>query len=298
MGKKTAPLTKIEYEAPFSFNIPQVHVDYITCTAKSQERRAALRRAAGSLLDIQVMAGYRRKSWQWLGYVGETVGSLKIGSRQDGDIVIVSGDLSELARKLLVGIPQNVSRLDIAFDVILGESDTVTARQWFSQKRGEVKTDEPRDEVCQIVNLNGGYTLYFGKREAELFGRVYDKGVQTGLLGPGVHWRLECEFKGRAAMSRWENLARTTQPQLLMAGWVKAFFLSRGFTWLIDMISNTEKAPRKVLFAKSPDSAIMWLQTQVAPAVKRLIDQGLAEEVERALGYQLNFQSDLERKET
>ena len=118
--------------------------------------------------------------------------------------------------------------------------------------------------------------------------RVYDKGVQSREEPPGVHFRAELETKGRAAYNRWIQLYTAKEPQLNMAHWIKDFAASRNLAWVSDRVAFARKPLRLKVFASTPETSIIWLKAQVAPALAKLINEGLIDEAEKALGYRLS----------
>jgi len=271
---------------------PSVALDWLTCTAKQEHSKEAMSYWCHIFGEVLKESDLKEKPWKWMSYDGYQIGPLKHGRRPDGDICIVHGDAAHVAFDMLKGVPNNVTRVDIRADVEFSEDQTDRVDKWYKREAEKAKADRLSD-VTMITNLNGGITLYLGNRKSEVMLRVYDKGAQQKTHPDGLKWRVEAEFKGRAAMSRWLGLCQTARPLDLAALYLKNAMLAKmWFVW-VDLIGETDVSrPTFKVEARDSENTISWLRTQVKPAIMRLIDDGDLERVEQALGYRLVTFSD------
>jgi len=265
------------------------HIDWLTCTAKNGPVRKTMKDTVEHMFELGCLDGRRRKPWRWLGYEGESVGSVRWGRRVDGDIVVASGEYAELAWLPLAGAQDNVSRIDLAQDFVFPDDHTPGVEEWWETQQEKIASGgSVQKPMTKIVNLEGGLTIYWGKRGSEVMLRVYDKGAQTKTRDIGEWWRVEAEFKGRAALNRWLRILGAADRRRAMTAFLQS--ISRSAEVPDFLVSSvTEFPPRLQLEASSNESSIAWLHTQVRPAIIRLEQDGLLERVEQALGYQLNL---------
>ena len=86
-----------------------------------------------------------------------------------------------------------------------------------------------------------GDTLYCGSRTSPTFGRLYDKGLQTGAAVAGRWFRYEVEYKGHVA----QQVAKEAhvQPVDGLAEWattqVRAWFMKRGIVPVFEKMGDT-----------------------------------------------------------
>lgn len=226
------------------------------------------------------------KPWAWQGYIGYSCGPCQIGERPDGTIVRLSSKSAHdwLASGLPAG--HNISRIDVAMTV-WGVSDQSKQIALHSvEAENERKTLQSRPFRVRLIDGFGdGDTLYVGHRTSELFVRIYDKErEQKDVPEWKTALRYECECK--------DDLARRVYERCILGGYSPAncaevltgLLARRGVMPLgSGRIRSAYIAPSH-LPKSSIESALSWLDVQVSPTVRRLIEAGYESEVWEALG--------------
>lgn len=257
-------------------------VDWLSCSAPRDERGDLLWETGTALLAAERGAGNREKPWRRFGLQGSLAGQVVLAFNAQHVFVQLSGERARTSWREPQMVASNTSRLDLQVTAKYDPSRTKT----LSDTCYRIATSHERNgrpaTAAIIHNSQGGSTLYLGSRSSDRFGRLYDKGVESGTEKPGVLWRWEVELKRAMAQLTAGELARVDVLEDEVAGLVEAHFerwglhpivLSTGF----DILSPF---PEQV----SDSRTLAWLETGVRPAVQRLIRAGKAAEVYRALG--------------
>lgn len=268
-------------------------VDWLTVTCKRSDHRGLIYREATRLFDQAKQAGWVQKPWKFKGYNGWKCAGLRWGSREDSDIVMLSGESAALNWMVFLSWATNVSRLDLAVTVSLMKPIKNVAKRVYAKKVADGKKPCRYAKTYSYVENNqGGQTLYIGSRASDQFARIYDKGKEDRSLSKiavGKIWRYEIEFKQyRARRVARQLLEQASQDfdgaRKSIGQTVYKWFLSRE----IPLIWQTDEglAYSTETYAKvtDVDTQLQWLSTQVSPTVKRLIEGGNGTQVLLALG--------------
>lgn len=228
----------------------------------------------------------REKPFYLHGYRGKQCGSVRVGLKDDKCLLMVTGPQAEhvfkVARKYLV----KYTRIDL--QVTLG-MDT-PCRGWASDQYHSPDLTGARDRgkiYMSLVQSPTGDTMYFNKRTSPTYGRMYDKSQDyMGVLGQ--FWRFEVEAKEELCDKLGRILEYLDEYETVAADYVVGWYGDRGICVPLgprDRVSIPEIPSGATGFQQTLD----WLARQVGPSVHTLIQAGLGEEVERALGIQLEF---------
>lgn len=281
-------------------------VDWLTVTVKRPAMRDRLLAEAMRLKEMYEAQGNRIQKWGMKGYRGWMCAGLRWGTRQDDDILMVSGQAAQVNWQPALEMADNVSRLDLACTLTLAEPMLNVALRAYSL----IITDPNKCEGCgkrkfsYVENSLGGQTLYVGSRASDQFGRVYDKGLESTkdpLAPAGVIWRYEVEFKSyRAKKVATSMLSRSKIDDLDdvaddIQHTVSRWFLGRGvnpiwtpgdgLAWALDIEAKVT----------DDEATLKWITTQVRPSVGRLVDRGKKDQVLEALGITVLRQDDLDK---
>jgi len=128
----------------------------------------------------------------------------------------------------------------------------------------------------------GGSTAYFGARQSEVYGRLYDKGVEAGTAPPGTVWRYEVELKGDRARFTAHELDLINALELDIASRVRWWFESWGVECAA--LARASLSSQIVVEHSDEQTQLEWLRTGVAPCIQRLLSRGREREVYDALG--------------
>lgn len=223
------------------------------------------------------------KEFQNRWYQGWKVGQVSWGFHKDrGWIFVASGEAANAIWEEALPARHRVTRVDLACDVLLSE---VTEYAKHSFTLLQQANSNMKRNYSLIENNKGGTTLYVGSRNSAQFGRLYDKGLQSGRQDLGLSWRYEVEFKRPLADAIMQGFASAHPDKRSVAiiDTVMQWFESRGVLVPMDgdrqqMITTTVQK-RVTTF----DRKLAWLRTQVRPSVKELVEAGLGGKVIDAL---------------
>lgn len=270
--------------------ILRADVDYITVTARLSQAGEVYNAARDVARDLEQT--FTPKRWRFYGYegwlyrVGE-LGHFAYGesmSEIQGCIVQASGVMSSRSWYRFNVAGNRVTRIDLAVDAKPAISEPGIAKEcyrWISNHGIKKRA------YSLIENTMGGETLYVGSRQSDSFGRLYDKGVQSGKGRPGELWRYEIELKAARAKEAYMNLLSLTGAR----GNIDSAICSTVYDWFdtrnVPPIFRRNSVLPIGLSIKAQESSeqrkLMWLRTQVSPSVRELILSGNREVLD-ALG--------------
>lgn len=154
------------------------------------------------------------------------------------------------------------SRIDIAVDAFDCGLDPKRATNEIENKQHETRA---RKAPTWFDSSDGGWTQYIGRKESEVFGRVYNKAVEMGY---GGEWtRVEVSYGGRKAQQAAGQVVRGDSIVGLIRGYVD-------FPLWDEWRAVMDAEPVSVSVPKKSGSTRTWLLSQVAPAIARCIDSG------------------------
>lgn len=220
------------------------------------------------------------KAWTWMGYEGTQVGTAAWGLGEQGCIFQVSGPLAHNA--LLLDLPRTgVPRLDLQVTT-WGEPSPQDIPRHVSRETLSAR-EGARGRPWKIALIDGfgsGDTCYIGSRTSDCFIRVYDKGAETASEDYAGSVRYEVELKGAEAVRTYARLVQDApEARSSAAGLVRGILASRGVS-LPDWIQIRGEARNLAVRAiPSADRSCAWLQSQVSPTVRRLMQEGVSYEL-------------------
>lgn len=216
-------------------------------------------------------------------YAGAGIASMRWGySDHLGFIILISGEDAERFWQHLEPGRHRVTRLDLCVD-FRPDPSRLMANELFTGVSKRRKAEFPM--LSLFLGPRGGDTLYVGSRHSQQYGRLYDKGVESGKEAPGVKWRAEVEYKKPLAgeMAGELILESSVTRQQAVIDTVLHWFSDRD----IEVIPENEgrlainiSMEQRITTA---DRKLAWLHSQVHPTVKKLISLGLGREVMKAL---------------
>lgn len=215
-------------------------------------------------------------------YGGVKIGHLKWGySERLGYILIMSGQDANLLFDRIKPGPKRITRIDLCVDILLIEPQEVAQDGYdLLEKLGR---KQPKYNIYK--GNDGGSTLYVGSRQSQQYGRVYDKGVETGQTAASKFWRYEVEFKKPVSGQVWEHLKDLTPTERAQTirSTVSKWFANRNITTHKEMI---REGAMEIIVEKrvtTVDRKLAWLRTQVSPTVSDLVSAGLGKQVLKSL---------------
>lgn len=216
-------------------------------------------------------------------YAGVGIGGMRWGySEKLGYILVCSGILAHQMYGRLAPLPKRVTRLDLAVDILLTQPQDLAKKSYgiLSQRPPNAKP-----QVALYEGSTGGITLYVGSRQSTQFGRLYDKGIESGLHPPRYYWRYEVEYKkpiAQAVEEKFIDLKPNERHEMIIAG-VGKWFRDRKVITLFEDDTGRELDISVAKRVSTVSRKLTWLRTQVAPTVHKLVDAGHGCEVLRSL---------------
>lgn len=263
--------------------IKYVGVDWLTMTSKEDAMGETWYRAYVNYRKAKEKDGDKEETWNNGFYFGLRIAQQKWGYREDlGYIWIISGEEAERQYHLCQPAKHRITRLDLAVDFMV-EKRIILATMLYGQAV-ENNTDKRR-KYSLFHNSDGGETFYVGSRQSVQYGRVYDKGVQSGREDPGWLFRAEVELKKPVAGLIAKQLSEREPKQRKKAiqGTVLEWFRSRSVS-LPQALDNDDLLDLTVTKTITTNSKKMaWLSSQVRPSVVQLVEAGLGKEVMNTL---------------
>lgn len=231
-------------------------------------------------------AGDWVKPWAWQGYKGYQVGPVCVGERVDSSIVKLSSIAAHDWFSAGFPIGHNVSRLDIAMTVFgVSDIDTVIARHKDEalEKRNALRL--AKFGVRTINTYGAGDTLYVGSRNSAQLLRIYNKDKeQTGNAAYAQAIRYEAEYHDDHARQAAARIFGASYTPARCWSVLEALLTRRGISPVVGLDTSERFCFTTDIPKSDTQRALKWLSDQVSPTVRRLLRDGLYDEVFEALG--------------
>lgn len=219
--------------------------------------------------------GATRKNRSMLGYDGSGWEHGFFGERADGFMLQLSGAIShDYARQILLR-DVNCTRIDIQHTYRLDIDDAGYGKTEL-EKAEERRRSGEAHAAPRLLLIDGrgqtGDTVQCGARASENFGRIYDKGRESGQDIYERCWRYEVEYKGTAARHAAALIAKNFSRETI-AGLLAGRFGIWGFdTDIFDSVPLNGVQYRRSVYDK--DRLLSWLAKQVQPSIQKLLSNG------------------------
>lgn len=239
--------------------------------------------AVGSaLFRTEADFGNKVKPWGMAGFSGWRCGSVQVGTRDQEVCVRLSSDAAARSWRQVVQHCQNVSRFDVQATVqVAGSVARLIDKYKRAARRNSTKFGDKR-RVRWVQEHHGGYTLYLGNRQSNVFGRIYDKYAESKMDHYKNCVRAEAQFQYKLARIIAHGLYSLPSPMPRMASHLTQFFHGRD----VDLELPFTDAATYCCSRQRSDVAktLAWLQTSVRPSIMMLVALGHGEDMFRALG--------------
>jgi DNA relaxase NicK len=263
-------------------------VDYLTATAKQDHNIERLAEIGRALAESQHYDGFIARPCSFSGYEGMQVGHVYYGERQDGCILRLGSYVAQSHYKRVVQHADNITRIDLQCTYRTGPKPMQVIARHFRQMRNHNTAYKKAPGVSLFIGGDDSRTLYSGSRASDCYGRIYDKGLESGQPQFAGSVRYEVEFKGKRALAIAIRLHSGHSCSLCFARSVLSFFQERGCCnsslcttsacFDIDMSSNAWVHQTDI------QDVLKWLDRAVRPSVTRLLHRNLQADVFRVLG--------------
>lgn len=262
--------------------VQSIACDYVTATAIDSNLPGSFHAVGTALFRHEADKGNKIKGWGMAGYKGWACGHVQLGKLDQRFIVRLSGDAAALSWRRIVELSDNVTRFDVQATVDVGPKVTQRIERHRRQARRFSKLWDEKPVVRRIDDNRGGYTLYLGARESNVFGRIYDKYAEKKLDHYRDCVRYEVQFNYALARLVAAGCSRVNDVMPVFASHVSQFLEARGVEPpSLDKVPATYCCPRN---RSDADRKLLWLREAVRPSVMSLIALGRGEEALRALG--------------
>lgn len=267
-------------------------VDYYRITGKGAYDAGSERQVLGAYERIAgsaVLGLCAVEAWSWMGFRGFRVGPLAYGHNGvDRCIYQGSGLCAQPLYDLRVS-HDNCSRIDLQvtlwYDRARPKLIEAVAAASNAARLGA------RGRPWRVRHINGmgeGDTAYIGTRgKKSKFLRAYDKGAEAkGVSGYENAYRFEAELSDEHARQAEGTLYDVGASPEAVYGVVQAYFAERGVLLPDKIGSNVHQASKLPKDEGSTARRLRWLETQVGPAIDKLIADGVSLSViGEALGF-------------
>jgi len=262
--------------------IIECQADWLTLTCHDPDRAATFRAWANHLLGYEQHEGNQRRPFGLRGYVGAIAGRVRHGSREDGDLVMLSGDIAQLELERGMALADNCSRIDLAVTVRQEPFDTDLERASYEAYLLSPTHEGRRARARLVQSDDAGATFYLGSRDSDVMLRLYNKQAESGDPHYRACHRYELELKGeRAGLVATEYARTLAQPEYVQSV-MTDYCRNRGVAPIFPACEGIALVPG---FRRRSDveSSLLWLERQVQPTVRRLRDFGRGEDARTAL---------------
>jgi len=266
-----------------STEVRESQLDWLTLTAVTRHKQAWLITTGRQAEQAEQERGGVLRDWCWRGYVGEHCGAVTCGHREDSTILQLSGPIADTLHKTAFAYADHCTRIDLQVTAYDSDPRAAWAAKAYADNHHVDVGDGLPFKRSLITDGDGGSCYYCGSRSSDRFGRVYNKGAESGEARYLGCWRWEVELKGPAAQDVCGMLTISTDPSGTIRGMVHSFFTERGvgLPWPAVGVPIPRSNPVE---NTDVDRMLRWLNKQVSPTVVRLSEQGYLDQAILALG--------------
>ena len=265
-------------------------VDWISCTlhAEANERWVWANKCVEVILEV-AKDGYDVRDAGLMGYRGILAGGCFAGDRDDGSYLQLSGAYAQTHLARVLRSDLHVSRLDLAVTcrfVVMPTALGSDAYQAASKAVGSSIDGQRRRKVYNMSGTDGGYTVYIGAPSSTQRGRLYNKEVQSDTPDYERCWRWEVVFKNALAMEVLRALSALQAFKIptYCAMVVREWYVLRGVQAPWSSVTDDFALPVTKTKPSDATKKLVWLESQVRPAFRWLIEHGYQNEAFYALG--------------
>lgn len=263
-------------------------VDWITATLPTTSPTGELWVERGlSVLDEIAKGGYDLYERTMQGYYGISAGNCFVGSRDDTHIVQMTGYHANDHFTSIYRPDLHVARIDVQLTAKFDVMPLLLAQEAYDaiSTSNQRIPDKTRRKCTIIAGSDGGATFYLGSRASDQFGRIYNKEVQSDDPVYKRSWRYEVVFRNDLAS---DLAGRCPAEATARAQWavevVAAWFHRRGVDCAgLDAVEG-EVLPLVRTLPTDIERQLKWLEHQVGPTVKRLLEAGYGDTLRVLLG--------------
>jgi hypothetical protein len=274
-------------ETPGSSASGQSAVDWLTATWPGGEVSKEAWDVGNILVAQEEASGEELRPWTLHGFKGWSAGGAAVAARGEETMVRLSGEAAAREALTCLRIGGRPSRLDVQTTVTFAlPASSIFGCIWREvQTAAKGKGRPPRHALT--VMRPAGTLLTIGSRSSVAYGRAYDKGVEAKLAEPFKIIRFEAETKQHLARAIGARLAADPEPEALCSAYVYSLFSRWGVrSWPLSSDGDRSPASRQAIWSPRTHTDLQrlrWLQTAVAPMLRKLSARVGEEAISRAL---------------
>lgn len=258
-------------------------IDWISGTvSRETNEHAGWYRRCWEILQAVVAEGHVAKPGALYGFCGTRAGGCFVGFNESRYYVQFSGAWATFSFCDVLAAPIHISRLDVQLTWSTDTDIGGMAAQAYEELgwRRMMATSGRKAGSALITNSDGGSTCYIGRRGGTQFGRIYDKKSQMEVDVDGSIWRYEVELRNDEA----NHVARYLHGQLddLQAAcfsYALIWFRKRGVSMSHLPLPGATVHPLRRVVATDIERKLLWIERQVRPTIRYLIDAGFSDKL-------------------
>jgi hypothetical protein len=219
------------------------------------------------------LAGRKPHQRVLLGYFGRVGEHCFLGKNDTGCMVQASGAFAWERWHELGNYSERCTRMDLQVTWPIDGEPGEYIREMYGVAVLH-KTRGHRGQEAQIVDTpSGAKMLTIGSRQSEVYGRMYDKGRESGIPDYKGCVRWEIEVKGQQARDLNSYMREHRNESNQTRAIVKQYWEARGMTPFWDTFEASETKP-PVKRTRTDETKLAWLATQVRPTLQKLKESG------------------------
>jgi len=276
--------------------LKEVGIDYITATSHQRTNASPLFAFGAWLVSEEVAQGCVRGNYRAQGYRGFIAGRAAVGLSQQGTICRLSAKVAANHFEQLLNLADNVTRLDVQATLLPG---VLPPEALLQHHKELLRAQRGRGKPAQFAMRYGPHgpeSCSLGNRLSDRYGRVYDKGKESGEPEYAGCLRYELELHREQALRYAQRFDATDSQEADMLALLNSFFKSRGlrssplegFAAAARLCSCpaaiVDAIPDPLVRPPTINRSIRYLERSIKPLVARLLAAGLHDEVYEALG--------------
>lgn len=227
------------------------------------------------------------KQYRLQGYDGWGSGGCFVGEREDGFMGQFSGSFADDAFFKFHRRDCHVSRIDLRVDVKYRIMPQTVARKGYTSaiRANDELPASRRRKIYLVMGSDGGDTLYVGAPSSEQRGRLYNKEIQSEDPIYGRTWRYEVVYRNDSAAAVCNTVKAHEESDFdVIRSIVASWYGNRGIATRHFGTGKIIAVPLARTIPSDLEKRLVWLRTQVAPALRFIQEAGATNEMLEALG--------------
>lgn len=276
------------YSLPAQNEVIEAGIDYFAMTlTKGANNAASWQSACRDAIYLLSQHGNTIREGTFRGYDGHWCGGAFAGHREADAYIHVPGSWAARLWGPLYRDDAHYSRLDLQATVRFAQEDNDYGNKALSIAVAS-NLQRPRAQqrkITQWSDADGGYTLYIGSRTSNHYCRLYNKAAASEEECYAKCWRFEVELHNESATKAAQYIFNGSKSQSrAAASTVWQYYRDRG----VQPPYSREGEDNAVLPVARPQTdlerKLKWLETQVAPTVRLLLEHAPRDIVLAAIG--------------